>query len=242
MYLVKTVRCAGCPPFPFEALKCLSETGLRKPCFAGGLDYSEHADVSPAVIERRFSGDPIEATKDQGWAWYELDQIDAARGGSPLADVDALRLIAVLLSHWDNKAENQRLVCVPGGRRPDGSCAASFAMMQDLGGTFGPTKLDLRNWRETPIWADPATCAVSMKNLPFGGATFPDRRISEAGRRKLLGLLEQISEQQLGDLFTGSGVTSFNHLDASGRDAGAWTAAFLDKVRQIREGGPCGRG
>jgi hypothetical protein len=114
--------------------------------------------------------------------------------------------------------------------------------MQDLGGTFGPTKLDLRNWRETPIWADPATCAVSMKNLPFGGATFPDRRISEAGRRKLLGLLEQISTQQLGDLFTGSGVTSFNHLDASGRDAAAWTAALLDKVRQIREGGPCGRG
>jgi hypothetical protein len=82
MYLVKKVRCAGCPPFPFTALKCLAETGLRNPCFAGGLDYNQYIDVAPAVIERRFAGDRIEAAKDQGWAWHELDEIDPASGGS----------------------------------------------------------------------------------------------------------------------------------------------------------------
>jgi hypothetical protein len=240
MYLVKKVRCAGCPPFPFEALKCLSETGLRTPCFGGGLDYDRHTELEPAVVERRFPGDRIEASPDQGWAWYELDQVDPAHGGSPQADVDALRLTAVLLAHWDNKAENQRLVCLPGGRRADGACGTPFALIQDAGGTFGPDKIDLRNWRATPIWTDRATCTVSMKHLPFGGATFPERRISEAGRQKLLGLLEQLSERQVVDLFTGSGVTAYNHLDAAGRDPMAWTAAFLDKVRQIREGGPCG--
>ncbi len=240
MYLVRSVQCAGCPPFPFEALRCLAGTGLRKPCFSGGLDYSRELDVQPAVIERRFAGDRIEATPDQGWAWYELEQIDQAQGGSPIADVDALRLMAVLLAHWDNKAENQRLVCLPGGHRPDGFCATPFALIQDTGATFGPDKLDLRNWRGSPIWADRATCTVSMKHLPFGGSTFPDRRISEAGRRKLLGLLEQLSEQQLVDLFTGSGATAYEHLDAAGRDANGWAAAFLDKVRQIRESGPCG--
>jgi hypothetical protein len=239
MYLVRKVRCAGCPPFPFPALKCLAETGLGKTCFAGGLDYNRHTEVAPAVIERRFAGDRIEATKDQGWAWYELEKIDPARGGSSLAEVDAFRLLAVVLSHWDNKAENQRLVCLPGARRDDGTCASSFALMQDLGGTFGPDKVDLRNWRERPVWADRATCAVSMKSLPFAGATFPDRRISEGGRRLLLGLLEQLTEQQLVDLFTGSGVITYNHVNAAGRDPRAWAAAFLDKVRQIREGGPC---
>jgi hypothetical protein len=101
--------------------------------------------------------------------------------------------------------------------------------------------VDLRNWRETPVWADPAACLVSMKKLPFAGATFPDHRVSEAGRRLLLGLLEQLSAQQLIDLFTGSGITSYNHVNAAGRDARAWADVFLDKVRQIREGGPCGR-
>ena len=240
MYLVKKVRCAGCPPFPFPALKCLSETGLRTPCFAGGLDYDQHTDVAPAVIERRFAGDRIEATEDQGWTWYELEQIDPAGGGSSLAEVDAFRLLAVFLAHWDNKAENQRLVCTSSGRRADGSCVSPFALIQDLGGTFGPEKVDLRNWRETPVWADRVACTVSMKTLPYAGATFPDHRVSEGGRRLLLGLLEQLSEQQLIDLFTGSGITTYNHVSAAGRDARAWTDAFLDRVRQIREGGPCG--
>lgn len=240
MYLVKTVRCAGCPPFPFPALKCLSETGLRTPCFAGGLDYSRHLDVAPGVIERRFTGDKIEAAKDQGWAWYELNQIDPPSGGSAPAEVDAFRLLAVFLAHRDNKAENQRLVCTSNGRRADGSCAAPFALIQDLGGTFGPYKVDLWNWRETPVWADRAACTVSMKKLPFAGATFSDHRVSEGGRLHLLGLLEQLSERQLVDLFTGSGITGYNHVNAAGRDARAWTEVFLDKVRQIREGGPCG--
>jgi hypothetical protein len=241
MYLVKTVRCAGCPPFPFPALKCLSETGLRGPCFAGGLDYNQHTDIAPAVIERRFAGNRIEASQDQGWSWYELDKIDPASGGASLAEVDAFRLLAVFLAHWDNKGENQRLVCTSDGRRNDGSCASPFALIQDLGGTFGPDKVDLRNWRETPVWADRAACLVSMKKLPFAGATFPDHRVSEAGRRLLLGLLEQLTAQQLIDLFTGSGITSYNHVNAAGRDARAWADVFLDKVRQIREGGPCGR-
>lgn len=241
MYLVKTVRCAGCPPFPFPALKCLSETGLRGPCFAGGLDYNQHTDIAPAVIERRFAGDRIEATDDQGWSWYELEQIDPASGGSSLAEVDAFRLLAVFLAHWDNKGENQRLVCMADGRRADGSCASPFAFIGDLGGTFGPDKVDLRNWRETPVWADRAACTISMKKLPFAGATFPDHRVSEAGRRLLLGLLEQLSAQQLIDLFTGSGIITYNHVNAAGRDPQAWTDVFVDKVRQIREGGPCER-
>jgi hypothetical protein len=240
MSLVRTVHCAGCPALPFEALRCLTRTGLQTPCFGKGVDYEHVTSFAPAAIERRFPGEPIATALIEGWAWYELDVVDAAHGGSPRADLDALRLMAVLLAHWDNKAENQRLVCLPGARRADGACGESFALIQDVGATFGPTKLDLRNWRATPVWTDPGSCTVSMGRLPFGGATFPERRISEAGRRKLLGLLEQLSQQQLVDLFTGAGVTRFEHLDAAARDAGQWAAAFLDKVRQIREGGPCG--
>ena len=239
MFLVRSVKCAGCPDFPFPSLKCFAETGLQTPCFPRPLDPKKVSSVKPAVIERRLPGEKIEATEDQGWAWYELEKIDEKSGGSPRADVDAFRLMAVFLAHWDNKAQNQRLQCVDNARHPDGSCAKPLAYIQDLGGTFGPTKVDLRNWQAFPMFTDAKSCTVSMKSLPFGGATFADRRISEAGRKFLLDLLQQLSTQQITDLFTGSGITTYDHPTSAGRDPRAWTAAFVDKIRQIREAGPC---
>lgn len=239
MLVVKKVRCFGCPPVPFTVLRCIAETGLEKACVPGGLDYDKARDFDPAVLEHRLEGRVIESTEDQGWAWFELERVARTPGGTPRAHVDALRLMAIVLAHWDNKAENQRLVCPPGLDRPDGGCNAPVAVIQDAGATFGPLKLDLQNWRATPVWQDQKTCRVGMEQLPFGGGTFAATQISEEGRTLLLGLLEQLSEAQLQALFNGSRVTSFDAVVAEGRSAAAWVAAFKDKVRQIREGGPC---
>jgi hypothetical protein len=239
MYVVSKVRCAGCTSFPFQSLKCLGETRLEKACFPGGIDYSSKTDFDAVSIERRMEGRRLESTPDQGWAWYEIDQIDEAAGGSPRAHVDALKLMAVLLAHWDNKAENQRLLCLPGADQPDGGCSKPIAILQDLGASFGPTKLDLHNWRSTPIWTDARSCRVSMERLPWGGSTFPEQNISEPGRLFLLSLLEQLSATQLRDLFAAARVDSSEGVTAEGRQPSAWAAAFVDKVRQIREAGPC---
>jgi hypothetical protein len=112
-------------------------------------------------------------------------------------------------------------------------------MVQDLGATFGPLKLDLPNWRRTPVWSDRTACKVSMKTLPYGGATYPDRQISEAGRRLLAGMLEQLSDAQLADLFTASRIVAYDQVAAEARSAAAWVAAFKEKVRQVREGPEC---
>lgn len=239
MYVVDRVRCAGCPRFPFTALRCAERIGLDALCFAGGPASDRQREFSPAAVERRIEGRAIESRDGQGWAWYELAQIDPARGGSPRADVDALRLLAALLAHWDNKAENQRLVCPPGEDTADGGCRQALAVVQDLGATFGPTKVDLRNWRQMPVWSRAAACAVTMEHLPWGGATYPRETISEEGRQMLLGLLDQLREEQLRDLFTHAGLASFDTVSGEGRDPGAWVAAFYDKVQQIRDGGPC---
>jgi hypothetical protein len=84
-----------------------------------------------------------------------------------------MRLLAIFLVHWDNKAGTQRLIC-QGAKKPDADCDRPLAMVQDLGATFGPLKLDLARWSRTKIWADAAACKVSMRGLPYGGSTFPD--------------------------------------------------------------------
>ena len=238
MFVVKAVRCAGCTAFPFQSLQCLASSPERL-CFPGGIDYSRSSDFDFVVIERRMEGRRIEATADQGWAWYELDQVRAAAGGAPRAHVDGLRLLAVLLAHWDNKAENQRLVCLPGGDRPDGSCTRPFLILQDLGASFGPVKMDLPNWRAHPVWADARRCRVSMEHLPWGGGTFPEVSISEDGRRFLLGLLEQLSPVQMEALFAGARVQQHEGIGAESRQPNAWAAALQKKIQEIRQAGPC---
>src|SRR6185436_2568967 len=99
--------------------------------------------------------------------------------------------------------------------------------------------LDLEAWRGTPIWADPATCRVSMKTLPYQGATFRDTIISEQGRRLLADELKQLRADQLRDLFTTAGFTEFVKSSEAGRDVNNWVAAFQDKVRQIADRPPC---
>ena len=93
--------------------------------------------------------------------------MDAAKGGAPRAHVDALRLLSVFLAHWDNKSENQRLVCLSEKDWPDGgTCRAPLAMLQDIGAAFGPKKVDLEGWTKAPIWANRAASAGRNARAP----------------------------------------------------------------------------
>jgi hypothetical protein len=231
---VGRVRCRGCPPFPAPALVCVQDGGNPRVCLQGASPEKVRA-FELAGVERPFEGTDVTGIGDKGWAWYELDAIDPKAGGSPRAEVDALRIMAVLLAHWDNKAENQRVVCASDGVAKDGSCRAPLAILHDVGSTFGPLKIDLRRWRAAPLFVDARTCRVSMATLPYRGSTFPEQMISEEGRQLALSLLSRLSAAQLNTLFEASGVSSL----ADAGEAQRWTDVFLAKVRQVAEAGPC---
>jgi hypothetical protein len=230
MHVVKRLRCNGCPVYPHP------RWGLWNRLFARDRG---HVDFEDVVVEDPMPGRSIEAGEKHGWTWYELDKVDPSRGGASRTERDALRLMSILLADWDNKAVNQRLVCLPGGDRPDGGCSMPFAYLQDVGATFGPKGLDLEAWRRTPIWADPSSCLVSMKSLPFQGATFRDTVISESGRRLLADELKQLRTEQIRDLFTAAGFADYMKSSEAGRHVDNWVSAFEDKVRQIADRPPC---
>jgi hypothetical protein len=235
MYRVAAVRCFGCPPNPFAALKCLYTKTVPQ-CFAH-LDYGHARVFTTAAIERPLEGRRIETKKVKGWGWHELASIDSDAGGASRAEVDALRLMAVFLADWDNKPRNQRLLCL--GAKDDAGCEYPVAMAQDLGGTFGPFKLNLERWRRVPIWTDRAACLVSMASLPYGGSSFHDVRISEDGRRFLAECLRQFTPQQVHDLFAGAGIASYPKNSTAARDVDTWVRAFAEKVKAIDTRPPC---
>jgi hypothetical protein len=228
MYVVKSVRCRGCPAYPYPRY------GILDAVRQGG---SREVTFTLAAIERKMPGRPIKASH-AGWTWPELDRIDPAAGGSSRAEVDALRLMAVFLNHWDNKGSNQRLMCLDATDGASG-CARPFAILQDVGETFGPRGVDLDGWTGTRVWSDPAACRVSMKALPYAGATFGEAQITEGGRRFLGESLRQLSHAQIVALFQGARFPKYYRQSKRGRDAENWAAAFEDRVRQIVDRPPC---
>lgn len=238
--LVEKVRCYGCPNEPFVTMKTLGFAGAEK-LYGKVMDPKSFKDFEWAAVEQRHYGRAIETEAVEGWAFFELDLIDPKKGGAPRAHVDALRLLAIFLAHWDNKSENQRLVCLSEKDWPEGGkCTKPYAMLQDVGSAWGPRKVDLDKWAAVPVWADRAACKTSMDSLPYHGATFNPVTISEGGRKHLGSLLSQLSDQQIDELFRGA---RFDHaagfLGGKGAPISGWVAAFRDKVRQITDGPPC---
>jgi hypothetical protein len=192
-------------------------------------------DFEWVAVERKFDAAPIEDESRQGWAWWELKNVDA-----PRTEVDELRLLAVFLAHWDNKADNQRLVCMDRSFSDVAQgCRDSVLMIQDLGATFGPTKVNVSRWRHMPVWADRATCTVSMHAMPYHGATFGEAQISEAARVRIGARLSSFSDTDLRTWFADARFPQFYEATDNAKDLDAWVAAYRNRVDQILSAGPC---
>jgi hypothetical protein len=190
MYSVKVV-CRGCPS---------SFGGIAR-------ENKEHL-FDPATVERKIPGRELEP--DSSWSWTELDSVDEARGGAPVAHRDALKLLAVFLQHTDTKPDQQRIVClgeVAGESATAANCARPFMMVSDVGLTFGRANLFNTNgkgmnyvaWAATPVWKEGEKCVGNLPKSLTG--TLNNPVISEAGRAFLADLLMQLSDDQISAIF-----------------------------------------
>jgi phosphoserine phosphatase len=262
MYYLKTLRCFGCPREPERLLRCLSSESadVRRDCervygdvtAAGELelkiDYGKYVDFTKVSVEDWAEGKTIETPGAEGWGWDELERAQAAGEGASRAERDALRLLAVFLDDWDNSADNQRLICLPGGQRADGRCTRPFAYMDDVGATFGragrmatqsESKLDVEGWKRVPIWKDREKCVVAIHSPMLHHATFDDAVVTEAGRKMVADRLGRLRPRQIRGLFEGSGFVEFEGATNASLDVDHWVEAFQEKVKEIVERGPC---
>jgi hypothetical protein len=235
--LVERLRCYGCPRSPFWTMKVV-DAARAQPVYERVVDPEQYEEFEWAAVERKFEARPIESDAAKGWGFFELETVDAAKGGAPRAHVDALRLMAVFLAHWDNKAENQRLVCLSRAWPEGTRCPEPFLLMQDVGATFGPRKRDLDAWEKAPVWAERAACRISMDALPHGGGTFGSARVSEPGRRFVAGLLGQLTDAQLTELFTDARFDQ-PFKGAQTRPVSEWVRVFRMRLKAISDGPAC---
>jgi hypothetical protein len=225
--MLPRLRCYGCPRYPFFVARIRSAFAL--PLSSPDQSPTGYTDFEWVSVERRFPAPAIETETSDGWAWWELDSMRR-----PRAEIDAFRLLAVFLAHWDNKASNQRLVCLDGPpRHANDNCERPLALIQDLGATFGPAKVNLALWRHYPVWHDRARCVVSMRALPFRGASFTDEHISEAGRARLAARLAALDDDRIARLFAEARFPDYQVGTADDGDLAAWVDAFRHRRDQI---------
>jgi hypothetical protein len=228
MYSVKVV-CRGCP----ARLGGTPMDGLDRRLF------------DPAAVERKMPGKEIVTKDKQGWAWQELDLVDEeTSGGAPRAHRDALKLVAALLQHSDSKPAQQRLACLDDVFVADAPCVHPFMLINDLGQTFGRANTFNRDvigsanfarWSATPVWRDKTGCVANLSGSLTGTLTYP--RISEEGRQFLAGLLVQLSDAQIDDLFEAARVFLRPRAPDSKERVSAsvdeWREAFKRKREEI---------
>lgn len=234
MTIARRVRCYGCPRSPYRSRQ-IAEWFFVAKLLDQFLDFNEYADFANAAVERKFEARAFEVGEHQGWGMWELGMIDAARGGATRAEVDALRLMALFLAHWDNKTTNQRLVCLD-DRGDDSAqpCARPLVMLQDLGATFGPNKVDYLGWKHSPIWRDAEGCWTSMTHLPYRGATYQDVEISEEGRALAAERLGAYDAVAIANLFLTSNFPDAETGQVGTTNVQPWVEAFLEKVAAIK--------
>jgi hypothetical protein len=218
----------------------------------------------PATIVRKFSWEKMtQVGKDeQGWSWKELETAN----GRPNYERDGLRLLAAFMKHSDNKPPQQRLVCnkvdVNDKTQPPAvKCDKSVMMVQDVGATFGrggwftsntKAKMNLPLWSSTKLWKKvgtegaPKHCQAALTKSLSAHDGLSNPAISEEGRRFDAGLMCQLTDHQIEDLFKAARAAEmpeYHNSDGSfkaGEDEASimrrWVQAFKQKREDLASG------
>jgi hypothetical protein len=236
------VECNNCPENP-----------------ASGSGPAATRMFDPATIVRKYPGHKMyqNGSEEQGWSWRELDTAN----GRPTYERDGLKLLAAFLQHSDNKPPQQRVTCdkvhVDQNTQPfTTTCEKPVMMVQDVGATFGgggwftsngSAKMNLPVWSSKKLWnkagteGSPKQCKAALSKSLTAHDGLGDPLISEEGRRFDAGLMCQLSDRQIEDLFKvtrAAAMPQYHNHDGSfkgGVDEASVIRQWVDAFKQKRE-------
>ena len=213
----------------------------------------------PATIVRKYSGHKMyeSGKEEQGWSWRELDTANAR----PTYERDGLKLLGAFMKHSDNKPPQQRLTCkkvhVDQSTNPfTTTCDDPVMLVQDVGATFGgggwftsngSAKMNLEVWSGKSLWkhagsdGSPRQCQATLTKSLTAHDGLSDPIISEEGRRFDAGLMCQLSDQQIEQLFRASRAAQmpqYHNHDGSfkpGVDEATVIRKWVEAFKQKRE-------
>ena len=245
------VECNNCPADP--------ESG------SGARDTRSY---DAATTVRKYPGHKMyeEGKSEEGWSWKELDEYN----GRPNSEKDGLKLLGAFIQHSDNKPPQQRLMCdgvkVNQSTHPfTTTCQESKMIVQDVGATFGGggmftsnnnAKMNLQEWSGKKLWkktgkpgmseADCPVCQAQLSKSLTASNGLEDPIISEEGRRFLAGLMCQLTDAQIENLFRAGQVASmpeYRNSDGSFKQRldeatilKQWVDAFKAKREELANG------
>lgn len=218
----------------------------------------------PATIVYKHPGHKMyeHGKEEEGWSWKELDTAN----GRPTYERDGLKLLAAFIKHSDNKPPQQRLTCdkvkVDEKTQPyTTTCDKSIMLVQDVGATFGgggwftsntSAKMNLKIWSSKKLWnkvgtdGAPKQCEAALRKSLTAHDGLDNPKISEEGRRFDAGLMCQLSDKQIEDLFRSAraaAMPEYHNSDGSfkpGVDEASvikqWVEAFKQKREDLAKG------
>jgi hypothetical protein len=257
------VTCRGCPRQPWKYVdarknkRSLDEKGLFRP-------LPPKAEVGtytfdPAAIEEKLDASNIEEREDQGWRWKSLKLVDAKLGGATRAEIDALKLLNAFVQNADNKSKQNSLACPRNELAEDDggnvTCRRPILYVDDLGSVFGKGgfvtgydgRVDYDGWASRSVWRNRESCKARLASI--GGilrrSTLRDPVISEAGRALLAKQMEQLSDNQIADLFRAARIDRLHQMISDGSSGhrevtlGDWVELFKKKRDEITKHPGC---
>ena len=216
------VECENCPEDPWDYIRYSklhpgNSNKLRQLRYTGKSFDRDTRVFNPAVIEKKaHRTEIVEADGKEGFSFGELGNY-AGLSEEQQVHRDGLFIMGAFLQHADSKADNQRLYCPEDAliklepekddKDSDYDCREPVGMIHDLGYTFGrghyyllqASKTELEGWQKAPVFSDPEACVV--KAYADVSGTLKTRKVSPASRDFIGGLLGQMSDNQITDLF-----------------------------------------